>query len=214
MAIDTFANLKTSIADHLDRDDLTSYIPDFITITESRNKQDLHLPDGTTLPPVLIRDMITRTTLTVNARYVSLPSGYLEASTLRLLTNPVTPLAQVGMDEMARLRLETTGKPLRYTIHEQIEFDRTPDQSYDGEIIYYQSVTALSDSNTTNAILDLAPELYLYGSLAAAAPFLMNDDRIPVWAGLYAQARRGVAGADRRSRSVGPQIARVTGATP
>ena len=35
MALTTYDELKTSIADFLDRDDLTSVIPDFITLAEA-----------------------------------------------------------------------------------------------------------------------------------------------------------------------------------
>jgi hypothetical protein len=35
MALTTYAELKTSIADFLNRDDLTSAIPDFITLAEA-----------------------------------------------------------------------------------------------------------------------------------------------------------------------------------
>lgn len=36
MALDSYANLQTSIANYLTRSDLTSYIPDFITLAEQR----------------------------------------------------------------------------------------------------------------------------------------------------------------------------------
>ena len=35
MAITTYSELKTSIANFLDRDDLTSVIPDFISLAEA-----------------------------------------------------------------------------------------------------------------------------------------------------------------------------------
>ena len=35
MALSTFSELKTSVANYLNRDDLTAVIPDFITMAES-----------------------------------------------------------------------------------------------------------------------------------------------------------------------------------
>lgn len=201
MALSTYSELKTAIAAHLERDDLTSYVDDFIDIAEAMHKREIR-----------IREMLSRSALTVNARYVSLPSGFLEAQTIRLLTNPVTVLEQVNQHEMNRWRSESTGKPYRYTIHAQIEFDITPDSSYSGEIIYFGEMTALSDANTSNSILSRAPDAYLYGALTASAPFLMNDERIETWGGLYANARDGLNAQARASRKVGPLIARIAGA--
>lgn len=203
MALANFSDLKTSIADHLDRDDLTSHIPDFILLAEERHKNEIR-----------IREMIQRDALTVNARYVSLPAGYLDGLTLRLLTDPVTVLTEVNLHEMSSRRSEGTGKPVYYTIHAQFEFDKTPDQSYSGEIVYYKALTALSDAAPTNDLLTRAPATYLYGALAAAAPFLMNDERLTIWERLYETAKDGVNLSSRKSRNIGPVFSRISGSTP
>ena len=43
MAISNFTNLKTAIANYLNRDDLTSYIADFISLAESRINNELRV---------------------------------------------------------------------------------------------------------------------------------------------------------------------------
>lgn len=203
MALGTYSELSQAIADHLERDDLVSHIDDFIDIAEARHKRE-----------VRIREMLTRASLTVDDRYVSLPSGYLEAQAIRLLTSPVTVLTQVNLHEMTRIRSDTTGKPSYYTIHAQIEFDKDPDSSYSGEIVYYGALTALSGSNTTNSLLTKAPDVYLYAALLASAPFIQHDERIAVWESLYAQAVAGLNRSEQRGRHVGPLVSRVAGATP
>jgi hypothetical protein len=113
---------------------------------------------------------------------------------------------------MNRRRQETSGKPQYFTENNEYEFDVTPDQSYSGEVIYYQSQTALSDSNTSNDILTRLPDAYLYGALLASAPFLLDDSRISVWTALYGDA---VTGANRMDqKKSGPLVASVYGATP
>lgn len=201
MSLADYDGLKSAIADHLDRDDLTDQIDDFIDLAEARHKRE-----------VRIREMLTRSSLTVDDRYVDLPTGFLEAKTLRLLTTPVTVMTYLNQHEMNRVRSETTGKPTYFTVHSQFEFDKSPDSSYSGEVIYYKSQTALSDSNTSNDILSKAPDLYLYGALVASAPFLLNDERIQVWAALYKDAKDALNLMDRRG--VGPLVARAAGATP
>jgi len=43
----------------------------------------------------------------------------------------------------------------------------------------------LSDSNTSNWLLSLSPDIYLYGALLQATPYLRDDERLPVIASLY-----------------------------
>jgi hypothetical protein len=77
MAVDSYSNLKAEIANHLDRDDLTSDIDTFIDLCEARHKRDIR-----------IRELITRDSITCDARYEDLPTGFLEAISFRLLTDP------------------------------------------------------------------------------------------------------------------------------
>lgn len=203
MALSTYTELKTALTDHLARSNLTSYLDDFIDIAESMHQRDIR-----------IREMIQRDAITIDVRQEAVPAGVLEVISLRLLTNPVTVLEEVSLHEMNRIRSESTGKPYRFAIHKEIEFDVTPDSAYSGEIIYYGAVTALSGSVASNAILAKAPDAYLYGALMASAPFLMSDERIPIWSNLYTNA---VAALNRRassSRRVGPLVSRVAGAAP
>ena len=43
MALDTYSNLKTTIANYLNRSDLTSNLGDFITLTEARLNRELRV---------------------------------------------------------------------------------------------------------------------------------------------------------------------------
>lgn len=49
---------------------------------------------------------------------------------------------------------------------------------------YYAKIPALSASVQTNWLILDAPDVYLYGSLLEAAPYLNNDPRIVTWQGL------------------------------
>lgn len=203
MAISTYSELKQEIADHLDRDDLTTKIDTFIDLAEARHRRDIR-----------IREMITRSSFTIDARYEDFPTGLLEVISFRLLTDPVTKLQYVTPEQMADYRVEGSGKPELFTIHAQFEFNKVPDESYSGEILYHKALTALSDANTTNALLTRAPDAYLYGALVATAPYLLNDERIETWASLYKSAVDGLAIARRQERSSGVLVSRVRGSTP
>lgn len=203
MSLDTFSGLRASIQDHLDNDDLITQLDDFITLAESRHKRDIR-----------IQEMITRQAIAVNARQIALPDRMLEALNIRLLTNPATVLEYKSPHELTRVRREGTGKPTAFTIGAEIEFDIAPDSAYAGEILFYQAFTPLAEDNPTNALLERAPDAYLYAALTASAPFLMNDERITVWNQLYQQASAGLSSRNRQRRQVGPLIARPAGATP
>ena len=53
------------------------------------------------------------------------------------------------------------------------------------ELLYYQKLDALSDSNSDNWLLLDSPDVYLYGALLHSAPYLAEDQRIAVWAQMY-----------------------------
>lgn len=72
----------------------------------------------------------------------------------------------------------------------------TPDAEYPVEILYYELPQLLDDANQTNWLTDNAPELLLYASLLEAAPFLKNDERIPVWQQLYDRSAAMLNGED------------------
>jgi hypothetical protein len=93
------------------------------------------------------------------------------------------------MEAMRGSNNDTGGIP-RYYAHvgDSFEFYPTPDTSYTGGIVYTAKVPALSISNTSNWLLTEAPDVYLYGSLIQSAPYLVEDARIAVWAGLYRDA--------------------------
>lgn len=205
MSLDTYSNLKAEIATWLDRDDLTSSIDTFIDLCEAKLGRE-----------VRVRAMLKRATATMSTatKYMALPSGYKAMKILRLLTDPPTVLQQCNETELTARLLSETGKPLYFAIHEEIEFNRTPDDEYSVEMIYYCGLDALTDSNTSNWILTNAPDLYLYGSLIAAEPFLDNDERIATWKTFYEEGVRSLNLEDMRSRTSGPQISRPRGSTP
>jgi hypothetical protein len=56
--------------------------------------------------------------------------------------------------------------------------------------LYYRKTTgmSLSATNTTNVVLTAHPDIYLYGTLCEAAPFLMDDKMLTRTIALRSQA--------------------------
>ena len=88
----------------------------------------------------------------------------------------------------------------------QFRLAPTPDTNYATELTYYSKLSKLSSSVATNFILDSSPDAYLYGSLLQAAPYLQDDARIPVWAGLYERALTDLQAADDRASTSGGRL--------
>lgn len=211
MSLDTYAGLKQSIADHLD-DDLVAYIDDFIDVAEARHKRDIR-----------IREMLTSTDLTLSedSRTVALPDDFLDFSYLRVqvpdanLGHRYFPdIQEVSTHELTSLSRAGSCRPYRFAVEDAIVFDAIADQDYTVEFFYYTELTALSDSNDSNALLARAPDTYLYAALSASAPFLMNDERVQLWETLYKNARDGLNLSSRGSRRGGPLFSRPAGVTP
>ena len=180
MALDTFSDLKSVIADYLARDDLTTQIPDFIRLAES------------TLNDVLRQaDMVTQSTgVTITAGRATLPSDALEVVYAQVGSAEDEPLEQITPQQLTMLRRTRTrdaANPRFFAIiGRQIVVTPTP-SSGTLDLDYYQRIPALTTSNTTNWLLDDAPHVYLYTSLLHATPFLMDDARYQVFQNTVSQ---------------------------
>jgi len=196
MALSTYTELRTSIADWLNRSDLSATIPDFISLAEAQIERTLRT-----------RQMIVRANASFTSEYSAVPADFLEVKTLKLTsTNPLTPLEFLSSDDMdqARSHYTASGKPRFFSVvGNQLRISPTPDGTYTAELTYFAKLTKLSDSVTNNWLLTSSPDIYLYGALLQAAPYLQDDARIQTWATLYERALNDLRTADSRASTSG-----------
>ena len=196
MALSTYAELKTSIGDWLNRSDLSATIPDFISLAEAQIERTLRT-----------RQMIVRANASFDQQYGALPADFLEAKSLKLTsTNPPTPLSFLTIDLLDEQSSSYTasGKPKFFgVVGNQLRILPTPDGTYTTELTYFAKLTKLSNIVTTNWLLTSSPDIYLYGALLQAAPYLQDDARIQTWATLYERALNDLRTADDRGASSG-----------
>ncbi|MBI3678102.1 MAG: hypothetical protein HY243_15950 [Proteobacteria bacterium] len=193
--LDTYANLQAAIAGWLNRTDLAPRIPDFITLAE------VYL--GRTLR---VRRMIGRSDAAIDGEFIVVPSDFAGVLSFELKdTSPVDRLAIAEPDDLAQRKSQTTdltGKPGVYAIvGGQFQFFPAPDQSYAAELTYYKKLEPLSATTASNWLLADHPDLYLYAALVQASPYLMDDDRVTVWAGILDRLVSDIQDADKRERS-------------
>jgi hypothetical protein len=96
MALTTYTELKASVADWLNRTDLTSVVPDFIALAEAQIERTLRT-----------RQMIVRATASIDTEYSAVPADFLETKSIKLNTNPVTALTFESIDALDSLKSTT-----------------------------------------------------------------------------------------------------------
>jgi hypothetical protein len=195
MAISNYSELKASIADFLNRDDLASVTGDFIALAEAQMGREIRH-----------HKMIERAEGEVDTRFSQVPADWLESIRFHVNDDKSSEIELISLAEMLKFRNENsaTGKPKYYAIvGESFEVYPTPDTTYSTELMYYKPIPALSDSNTTNWLLTSNPDAYLYGSLMQSAPYLKDDQRMQVWSVLYSNAVQSINTESRRIRSGG-----------
>ena len=200
MAINNYATLKTAVANWLDRSDLTDRIPEFIALTESRFNRLLRIRSMETVS--------TSISTSSGTREYALPTGYVQMKDFYLTTDPITPLSYVTPEMMNRIWAGSTkGKPGVYTIiGENVRLGPNPDAVYTTSMLYYKTFDALSDSAVTNWVILNAPDVYLYGTLLEAEPFLMNDQRLGLWATAFKQSLDDIQAQDNKDRHSGSEL--------
>ena len=183
MALTNYTGLKASLADFLNRDDLTTVIPDFITLAEAQINRD-----------VRHWRMEARASGQQDAadEYIQIPSDWLETIRLHITDNTTSVVNLISRDAMADKRqkaLDASGSTIYYT-HADAQFQLypTPSAETNFELLYYQKTTALSGSNADNWLLLDSPDVYLYGALIHSAPYLAEDERVAIWAQMYSAA--------------------------
>jgi hypothetical protein len=199
MALTTYNELKSSVADWLNRTDLTAVVPDFISLAEAQIERTLRT-----------RQMIVRATASIDTEYSAVPADFLETKSIKLNTNPVTALQFESIDALDSMKgtmYLANGKPLYFGIvGGQIRVLPVPDSTYTAELTYYAKLTKLSSTVATNWLLAQAPDVYLYGALMQAAPYLKDDERITIWATMYTRGLEELQVADDRAATSGGSI--------
>tara|TARA_R110002020_G_scaffold285503_1_gene501021 strand:+ start:454 stop:1104 length:651 start_codon:yes stop_codon:yes gene_type:complete len=177
----TYSELKTAVANYLNRSDLDSMMDTFIQQTEAVLNRKLRT-----------KDMVKRATATADAQYLTLPTDWLEAINVEITSNNFSPLMQMSIESLDVYRKKngsSTGQPVYYSlVDDTMELCPTPDGSYELQLTYFSKVSALSSSNTSNFVSTSYPDVYLYGCLRTASIYLMEDDRAAGFTNLFDKA--------------------------
>lgn len=190
MAISTYDELQAAVANWVERDDLTTRIPEFITLGETVLNRRLRT-----------RDMEASVTVTpsTTVRYVALPAGYME---LVSFTDDLGhPLSAVDSETLENIAYgQSAARPSYYRISSRIDFDAVADKTYSFKLNYLKRLDIAT--GLTNAVLTNHPDCYLYSALLQSAPFIMDDERINTWRALLEVAVRDANNQENRNMAV------------
>lgn len=204
MALDTYTGLVDTVIAYAFRSgdaDFAAAVPTFIQLTESRLNRSLRVSE-------------MEATAQISTSYGGgyLPDDFLEARRLHA-GSPSIELQLVSPGWAGDTYPTTPAGPSRFATIVGGRITPYPSGTGPISLTYYAKIPALTEDNPTNWVLEKAPELYLYGCLTEAAPFMMDDSRIQGWMTLFLGALKELRGSDAMGRfSLGS--ARVSGPTP
>lgn len=194
MSLDNYTNLKAEIASFLNKTNLTANIPTFITLAEAVMKREI----------TSAGNIDNYADVEIDEDGWSLPCRADEVASVSYDGTPLPYLAPDRVDEVEG------SAPGYFTIDGDV-LKIAPTGTV--TIRLKKGLCALSSSVKTNWVLRDHPDAYLYGALMQAAPFLRDDERIPVWGSLF---RSAIDGINRREiqRTQGGYLQMQAGYTP
>lgn len=207
-----YQGLCNKIADTLNRQDLTSVIPDFTVLATARIQRDM--------ARIKHPYAISRAQASVVNNYSPLPIDFLsvyqladqDTSQALIYITPdqsMTVQAQGWNPDTAVVPVigayyTPTGNTTYFTIiGNRIRLVPPPGVASPTtlDLWYLTTLAALNTTNTTNWALTRYPDLYLYAALVHTAPYLKSDERVALWDGMYQQILRDIeVEADRATR--------------
>lgn len=194
MSLDTYAGLKASIASTLNKTNLTASIPDFITLAEAMMRREI----------TSVGHVDNYADVEIDDDGWVLPCNADEVASVVYDGCPLTYLSPDRIGEVTRTN------PGYYTID-----GKTLRVSASGTVTIRLKKTfcPLSASVSVNWLLRDHPDVYLYGALMQAAPFLRDDERIPVWGQFFSNAIQSINKREIR-RQTGGVLRVQAGVTP
>lgn len=174
--MNTFSLLKTAIATRMKRSNLTSVIPDFITLAEDRIGQELRTWRMESLETLSITESdstVDQPTRCREIKWMKLSGTY-----ERVITY-MPPAVFFDMYGQQGATTAQTGPPKHFTLQERsILIGPVPDDDYTATALCILGPVALSDANPSNDLLTNYPTLYFYAALVEGFTHVEHEARL------------------------------------
>lgn len=179
----TYDSLTQLVLQYLERSDpaVVAFIPTAITLAEFEIAQNIK-----TLGQMEVAD----STMGIGNAVIAKPARWRKTVSMTVVTP--TGKQPVYLRKLEYLNnywpdISATGTPLFYADYDADHWfiAPTPDSAYAFEALCYTRLAPLDSANQTNWLTQNAPNAMLFGTLKQTAPFLKDDARLAVWAGLF-----------------------------
>lgn len=195
MSLDTYANLKTAVADWMADDDLATQITDFVTLCEAELNRELR-----------VRRMEQRayTTTVASQDFYAWPTDLLEVRNIFVDGDPDRALIYRTASQMRELDDGTGNSTPSYwsDVQAALQLQPVPTASLTIAIDYYKRLALATD--LTNWLLTYHPDVYLFGTLRKAGPYMTEETRLAQWERAYMVALESVKEEDRKFKAQQP----------
>lgn len=174
---DSYDELMKVVGTYLQRADLADRIPLFIKNAEVRLRDLIMTMPQQVAAPYII-------TPAVGTNVLSLPSDFGAMVRCTYGTRTLSFIAPESIDVE-----NTRYNAMKFTILGGKLYLQTQTNGQDQLVVYYyQQLQPLSETNESNWLLEDYPNIYLYATLLESEPYVMDDERIQVWAGMLSNA--------------------------
>jgi len=205
VAITTYSELKTAVANWLGRADLTDRDAECIALAEARIYQQAAKRGG-----IIGMEKSTTVTITASTETATVPSDFIKAIAFRL--DQTHPLDQQSLPQL-QLVSDTPDVPRFFAVaggtSPKFYFRPIPDGNYTATLVYVAKFPALSVSNTSNWLLENAPNAYLYGACLEACGLLRDYQAAQGAKALFDEAMDGLISLTSQYRFSAPPIKSV-----
>jgi hypothetical protein len=191
--ITDYATLQTEIAAFAYRDDLTAKIPTFIQLCEADMQVRCKLVD-----------LESNVSIVLTSGVGPLPTGYTGARSVWYDGDQVRELKYITPNQLTAYDA-LAGLPTYYTII-GTDIHVIPSATGTVKMTYKARFTALSSTDTTNAILIKYPDAYLHGSLVQLAMYTKDADTMTTSNAAYEAAIKRIKTDDTERRNGGATL--------
>lgn len=182
MTIASYSDLQTAVTNWTKRADLTSLIPDMITLAEKRINREIRTGD-----------METAYSGAIASGVIAVPSDFLAWKVVYIDGTPIAVMEVKPLDALLRdyPNRAADSKP-KFIARNGTNFDfgPYPDSTYTVKGTYYKRLTAVSSS--WNALATTNPDLYLAATLKEAFEYAKDLVKAVYWENKYVGIREEI----------------------
>ena len=193
-----YTELKQEVADFSHRDDLTSKMDIFCQLAEGIINKDLR---------VLEMEYIAFDLLTGGS--LSRPGDYLEMVHIADTTSgDFCNLESLPINQLTGTYDTLRGTPRYFAILQEFISIRPKGSTTDPRTIQYTYIRRVPSliSNSTNAILDNYPMIYLAAMMVQVSIYLQDDEQLKIWVDAFGSQVSAANKQYQRSKNLRPRV--------